>query len=190
MRSVLALVAFALAAVPATARADATDDRRALVMLRVLAYDKHLGARAGGDIRILIVHPDGDTGAAERARWTSAFTNARKLKVDGRSVVVSAHRFESATTLDRALATETAAVIVCDGLTAKLPVDQLAAVTRARHALSFTTREADVAKGLAVGLVPGKERDEIVVNVRAAAAEGVKFGAGLLQLARTVEGSP
>lgn len=185
------MLALALVALPASARADATDDRRALVMLRVLAYDKHLGSRAAGDIRIMIVYAEGDTGAAERARWTSAFTNARKLKVDGKSVVVAAHRFESATGLDRALAGGgAAAVIVCDGLTAKLPVDQIAAVTRARHALSITTREADVAKGLAVGLVPGKERDEIVVNVRAAAAEGVKFEAGLLQLARTVEGKP
>jgi len=36
--------------------------------------------------------------------------------------------------------------------------------------------------------VPGKQRDEIVVNLAAARAEGVKFDAGLLQLAREVKG--
>jgi hypothetical protein len=55
--------------------------------------------------------------------------------------------------------------------------------------LSFTTRAGEVEQGLAVGIVPGKEHDEIVVNMTAAAAEGVKFDAGLLQLARTVRGS-
>ncbi len=79
-------------------------------------------------------------------------------------------------------------MIACDGLSAKLGMGQLAALTRSHDVLSITTREADVVKGLALGVVPGKTRDEIVVNVRAAAAEGVKFDAGLLQLARTVEG--
>jgi len=63
-------------------------------------------------------------------------------------------------------------------------------VTRANKVLSFSTREREVVKGLAVGIVPGQTRDEIVVNVRAATAEGAKFDAGLLQLARSVEVAP
>jgi len=66
-------------------------------------------------------------------------------------------------------------------------VPELSAVTRANSVLSFSTRESDVVNGLAVGIIPGTPRDEIVVNVEAAAAEGVKFDAGLLQLARKVE---
>jgi len=173
------------------ARADAADDRRALVMLRVLAYDNHLGARAGDEVRIVIVFPSGDGGAAERARWTSAFANARKLKVAGRPVVVSTHKFETASVLDRALTdAHAAAVLVCEGLARTIALDDLAALTRAHKVLSFSTREPEVVKGLAVGIVPGTSRDEIVVNLRAAAAEGAKFDAGLLQLARTVEAPP
>jgi len=66
-------------------------------------------------------------------------------------------------------------------------IPELAAVTRANHVLSVSTREADVVLGLALGVVRGTSHDEIVVNPAAAAAEGVKFDAGLLQLARTVE---
>jgi hypothetical protein len=169
------------------ASADASDDRRALVMLRVLAYDNHLRDRAGDAVGVVIVYPAGDSGAAERARWTSAFANARKLKVDGRPVVVSAHRFESARSLERTLRDlHPVALLACEGLANAIAIDDLAALTRAHKVLSFSTRERDVARGLAVGIVPGTARDEIVVNQRAATAEGIKFDAGLLQLARTV----
>jgi hypothetical protein len=170
------------------ARADATDDRRALVLLRVLAYDNHLGERVGDEVRIVIVYPAGDGGAAESARWIAAFANVRKLKVDGRPVVVTAHRFETAKLLERALQDQHAAALVaCDGLTTAIAIRDLAALTRAHKALSFSTRETDVVGGIAVGVVPGAKRDELVVNLQAAAAEGARFDAGLLQLARTVE---
>lgn len=191
-RPAATLVALALAlGVVGPARADASDDRRALVMLRVLAYDNHLRERAGDEVGVVIVYPAGDSGAAERARWTSAFANVRKLKVDGRPVVVTAHKFESARTLDRALHDlHAVALIACDGLAKAIAIDELSTLTRAHKVLSFSTREREIVKGLAVGIVPGTTRDEIVVNQRAAAAEGIKFDAGLLQLARTVEAAP
>lgn len=169
--------------------ADATDDRRALVMLRVLAYDRQLAQRGGEAVRVLVVYPVGDDGAAERARWTSAFAKVHKVKVDGRAVAIVAHKFESAEKLDRVLESmHPAAILACDGLLKQISGGKLAAITRARKVMSFATREADVANGLAVGVVAGKSRDEIVVNVAAATAEGVKFDAGLLQLARSVKG--
>jgi hypothetical protein len=172
----------------ASASADGADDRRALVMLRTLAYDNHLDQRIGDEVRIVIVYPVGDDGVAERRRWTQAFANVHKLKVDGRSVIVSAHKFETAKLLGRMLADlHAAALVSCEGLGKAIAVPELAAITRANSVLSFSTRESDVVKGLAVGIVPGTPRDEIVVNVEAAAAEGVKFDAGLLQLARKVE---
>lgn len=187
----MALVGLVLAfGLAGPVRADASDDRRALVMLRVLAYDNHLRERAGDAVGVVIVYPAGDGGAAERARWTSAFASARKLKVDGRPVTVTAHRFEGPRSLDRALRElRPVALVACEGLASAIPIDELAALTRAHKVMSFSTREREVARGLAVGIVPGTARDEIVVNQRAATAEGIKFDAGLLQLARTV-GAP
>ena len=186
---VRACVLLVLAA--STVAADATDDRRALVMLRVLAYDKHLGDRVGDDITVMIAYPATDQGNLERARWTAAFGNVSGLKVGSRSVSVISHRFEDAQKLDHELATShAAALVVCDGLTRSISVQNIVAATRARKVLTLSTREAEVVKGLAVGIVPGSKKDEIVVNVTAATAEGVKFDAGLLQLARTVEDQP
>ncbi|MEO8699765.1 MAG: YfiR family protein [Kofleriaceae bacterium] len=170
------------------AMADATDDRRALAMLRVVAYDNNLVKRAGDTVTVIILYPASEAGAADSGRWTTAFSNASKLKINGKTVVVGAIRFENARNLDRSLRDRrTAALLVCPGLTAKIP--EVVALTRAHKVLSITTVESEVANGLSVGLVPGKTRDELVVNVTAATAEGVKFDAGLLQLARTV-GSP
>lgn len=172
----------------ASASADGSDDRRALVMLRVLAYDNHLDQRIGDEVRIVIVYPVGDEGVAEGRRWTQAFANIRKLKVSGRPVVVTAHKFETAKQLGRTLHDLRAAALVsCDGLGGAIAVAELAAVTRASSVLSFSTRESDVVRGLAVGIVPATTRDEIVVNLEAVGAEGVKFDAGLLQLARKVK---
>jgi YfiR/HmsC-like len=172
------------------AHADAADDRRALVMLRVLAYDRQLARRSGDEVRVIVVHPGGEAGAVERERWLAAFGKVHKVKVDGRSVAVIAHKFESVAALDKALETlRPAALLACDGLLKQIAGAKLASLTRTRKVMSFATREADIVAGLTVGVVAGKSRDEIVVNVAAATAEGVKFDAGLLQLARSIKGA-
>jgi hypothetical protein len=134
---------------------------------------------------VVVAYSTDDAGMAEGARWTAAFAKASKIKVNGRPVVVVAQRVDSAEGLARALE-RSAALVACDGLTRALAVGTIAKLTRGRHVLSISTRESDVAAGLAVAIVPGKQRDEIVVNLGAAQAEGVKFDAGLLQLAREV----
>jgi YfiR/HmsC-like len=189
-RCALALV-FAIAMLASRlAHADAADDRRALVMLRVLAYDKQLSRRSGDEVRIIVVHAGGEAGAAERERWMAAFAKVHKVKVDGRPIVVVAHKFESVAALEKAFETlHPAALLACDGLIMQITGAKLAALTRTRKVLSFSTREADVVAGLSVGVVAGKSRDEIVLNLGAAMAEGVKFDAGLLQLARSIKGA-
>jgi len=187
VRSV-ALVLLALAIAGAAALADGSPaDRRALVMLRILAYDKHLNERGHDAIKFLIVHRRDDDGAACSARWVEAFDKIKKVKIDGRSVQILVHGLDKAADLDRALKDlDPTALIACEGL----PIPDIAKLTRAHKVLSFAMREDDVVAGLSVGIVPSKDsdkpRDEIVVNPRAAAAEGVKFDAGLMQLARAV----
>ena len=169
------------------AAADGGDDRRALVMLRVLAYDKNLAKRAGEELRIVVAY----TGGEEGNRWAAAFATAKKLKVDGHTVTVVPLKVDSAEGLARALQQmHAAALLACDGLARKISIGQLATLTRSLRVLTLTTREGDVVSGLSVGIVPGSSRDEIVVNLRAVAAEGVKFDAGLLQLAREIKEKP
>jgi hypothetical protein len=78
-----------------------------------------------------------------------------------------------------------AAVIVMSDVT---DVESVVAATRGSRTLTITRSEAAVVKGFSVGLIAGRENDEIVINIEASRAEGARFGAGLLQLARLVEG--
>jgi hypothetical protein len=177
MLVVLALVGVARAEPTPEAKATA---RQVLIALRVLSYDKTLAERHAGDtVTIAVVSSRSAEGRAERDRWAAGFALLPKVRVTGRPVRVI--------TLDvDQLAQQTPAAII---VTSELD-GELAAVVRfarTRQLLTFSRREPAVRAGIAVGLIEGKERDEIVINLESARASGTRFGAGLLQLARLVE---
>ncbi|MEJ7602954.1 MAG: YfiR family protein [Kofleriaceae bacterium] len=164
--------------------------RQVLIALRVLAYDKSLATRRPGDgVTIMIVSRSTASSRRERERWEAGFSLLPKIKVGGRLVRVLGLDFQSeqafAATVAKYLP---AAVIVVSDIAAELPA--IRKVSRARDMLTLSQREQAVRDGLAVGLVAGAERAEIVINVEAAREEGVRFGAGLLQLARLVDEVP
>ena len=167
----------------AQAQEDA-DRRRALVLLRVLAYDRHLKARAGDKATILVVSNDKQT-VDERDRWLVSLAAARKIKVAGLAIVTRTHDYVDETTFNNVVREmRPAAIVVCGGLGPRLPAIRKAA--RTFKAMTFTTRAAEVEAGFAAGIISGERRDTIVVNVAAAQAEGVQFEAGLLQIAQRV----
>lgn len=161
--------------------------RQALIVLRVLAYDKELVTRAPGDtVTVLVVSGATAADRADRMRWTAGFGLLPKVKVGGRGIRVRSVDYGSASAFAAALAEHRpAAVIVGEGIASATV--ELRRATRAARALTFSVREPDVRAGLAIGLVPARERDEIVINLEAARAEGAKLSAGLLQLARLVD---
>ena len=162
--------------------------RLGLIALRVLAYDKNLAARAsGGEVTIVVVSGSTPAARRERERWVAGFALMPKVKVGGRAVRIHAVDFESEQAFDElAAAQRPAAVIALPDLGAELPA--VRRVARARKALTFARHEGAVREGIAVGLIASDDKDEIVINLGAARAEGVRFDAGLLQLARLVEG--
>jgi hypothetical protein len=162
--------------------------RQVLITLRILAYDKALAERHPGDaVTIAIVSGSSAAGRAERERWQAGFALVPKVKVGGRMVRVIAFDYGSRAAFDAALAKHApAAVIVAHDLEAFADIRK---VTRARHTLSIAGHRA-LRAGLSVAVVPREERDEILINLEASRAEGVRFAAGLLQLAKIIEDSP
>jgi hypothetical protein len=161
--------------------------RKALIVLRVLAYDRALASRApGNEITVLIVNAPTAAGRADRDRWLSGFALIPNVKAGGRRVRAQSVELEAATTLDATIAKlRPALVIVGSGLAQDVPA--LQGITRKRRVLSFSMSERDVRAGLAVGLAETEDGDEIVINLEGARAEGAKFSAGLLELARLVD---
>ena len=196
MRGILT-IACALALCTTTVRAEPADPqakaaaRQVLIALRVLAYDKALAERtSGGVVTIVVVSSGRAASREERARWLAGFALLPHVKVGGRSVRVVALDLGSEAALDAQLAKHgPALMIVASDLGAA--TDGLRKLARARKIITLSRREDAVRGGLAIGLISGHERDEIVINLEASRAQGARFGAGLLQLARLVEeGSP
>ena len=180
------LLAGRAAAEPSVAEAkDAA--RQVLIALRVLAYDKTLVERHRGEVvTVAVVAAATDASRAERARWQAGFALLPKVRVGGRAVRVVAIDYGSRRAFEAALARHApAAVIVAAGREAS--IDDVRDVARARKVLTIARSEAAVRAGLAVAIVPGRERDEILINIEASRQEGARFGAGLLQLAKLVE---
>lgn len=163
--------------------------RQMLIAVRVLSYDKSLADRVQDPVvTIALVSSATPDGRRVRSRFAAAFALMPKLKVGGKPVRVVAFDIATRKTLEPVLvARGPSMMIVVDDLG-----DQLAVVSdigRARDILTVSLHEADVERGISVGVVQAGERNEILINIEAARAEGVRFGAGLLQLARIVDGS-
>lgn len=183
--AVLLLVASSARAEPTEVEAKASA-RQVLIALRILSYDKALADRSEGPVTIAVV--SSTAGRPERDRWQAGFLRVPKVKVGGRSVRFVAIDYTTRKAFGEALAKHaTYAVIVTGDLDGK--VSEIRAETRMRQAVSFGSERA-LRGGLSVALVPRQERDEILINLEGSRAEGARFGAGLLQLAKIVEDAP
>jgi hypothetical protein len=182
----LALFAQLAHAAPTEAEAKAAG-RQALIALRILAYDKQLAERSPGTtVTIALVSSPTTEGRAMRERFVAGFAMMPKAKVGGRSIRIVSFEAGTEKAITSSLSTSSpSVVIVVDDVGDKLT--PLRNATRNRDVLTISLRESDVARGLSVGIVAARERDQIVINLEASRAEGVRFGAGLLQLARLVD---
>lgn len=184
----LSILCFARLAHAAPTEAEAkAAGRQALIALRIVAYDKQLAERSPGtSVTIALVSSPTPEGRAMRERFAAGFALMPKAKVGGRALKIVAFDAGGEKATVAALVAKTpSVVIVVDDIGANLAA--LRAAARARHVLTISLRESDVARGLSVGIVAARERDQIVINLEASRAEGVRFGAGLLQLARLVD---
>ena len=171
-----------------TASAGATPipaDKQALILLRSLAYDRNLPARAGDAVRIAALYRAGDAASeAAASDLVAAISKASPVSVAGRPVRVVSLPY-NADTLERDLGdAPTAALYLCGGLGGV--AGPVMATTRKLAILSFTSEEEMVRGGLSIGLVRRGERAAILVNLVAARAEGADLSAELLRLAEVV----
>jgi len=189
LRRLLAiLLALALCVPDAPAAQGLSARQRALVLLRVLAYDRNLRARAGAEVRVAVVFRPGHAGSErERDELLAAFA-----ELDARAVVaglpvraVAVPFAEGADLAARLAAPRAAALYACAGLEDRSP--DIASVARERRLLTATGSRGPVEQGLAVALVDRGERAGLVVNARAAADQGADFDSALLSVAERVE---
>jgi hypothetical protein len=153
--------------------------QQALVILRTLAYDRNLKARAGAKVTVALLTGDVPCAAVKSALEESG----RELSVSGLPV-----RVISVAWGDGAAATLAAekpvAVYVCPGLDAA--VATITGYTRQNRVLSFSGSPEDVDNGVAIGVIGRGDKAAVLVNLAAARAEGAQLDSALLRVAEVI----
>lgn len=180
--AVFAAVA-ALALVPRTARPDPLSAKnQALLVVKVLGFDKDLERRATGSAVIAVAAAPGDVrGEARRdaivaeLKLLSREARARGLAIEARPV-----SWGQADGLARA-----AAVVVVGSLAEK--ADEVVKLTRAKQVLSIGEDASAVERGLAVAVFARAQKAVIAASLLTARQEGVTFESAFLRTAELVE---
>lgn len=183
-RAVILVLLAALTAEPVARAADRFDmdpARQALLLLRALAYDRQLKARAGTAVSILLVEGQ-DADAACRELGHELEVLARTFTVVGLPVRVRMEIVSDASALDARLTAESVSVLfVCDG--SRLEAAAVTSVARRLQVRTATSTSSRVYAGIGLGIVTRGTRLSVLVNLPAARAEGADFDASLLAVA-------
>jgi YfiR/HmsC-like len=160
--------------------------RQVLILMRALAYDGNLKARAGGTINIAILQRKGNAASETMARSIGkAFGALESTQVSGLPIVISRMNYTGEEALKRAIAgAGIDLVYVCEGLDAD--IDAIGRITRQMKVLSVGGKQELVEKGLSIGVFQIESKCTILLNLPASRQEGVSFAADLLRLAKVI----
>ena len=190
-RAIPALLAAALAAgaaAPAAARGEDLAPRsRALLALRVLAYDRNVRQRAGAAVTVVILARPGDRASEERCEGLrQAFEEvAHDVVVAGLPVRAEVLPYRDPAGLDGKLEGLRPALVYLDAALAGA-VDEILHVTRRRGALTADGSKAMAEAGVAIGIVPRGPRAGVIVNLASARREGAELDPALLAVAEVL----
>jgi len=184
VRRVLAALLVASLAAPAARAAEVTPRQRALLLLRVLVYDRTLAQRAGGEVTVgLLYRPGHPESELERRALLDAYQSlAGQVTAGGRAVRAVELPYAGAADLEARLgALRPAAIFACAGLDDAAA--EVAAAARRARVLAFAGTRAAVAAGVPVGLIDRGERAGVLLDPAAAAAAGADLDSALLSVA-------
>jgi hypothetical protein len=168
---------------PRKVQAATPTQRKAAVLARALSYERTLAERAGSTVDIMMVHAGG-AGLDEAQGWTSAFGSLSAVKVAGKKLAT--HTAVIGPEMTGALASGEIDVIITCGDIAAVLVEEVGSVTARNKVLSVGTRRSQVEQALTFGVVEEGGKLQMLVNLRAAKREGVRFSSKLLKLAEVI----
>lgn len=162
--------------------------QKALLLLRVLAYDRNLKKRSQKEVRIAVVFRPRDA-ASERERdlMVRALNEVvGKVMVAGLRVRVTAVACDGMQAFSAAVdELRPAAMFVGVGLDGE--VSEVARVARERSALTFSGAREHLGRGVAVALLDRGEKAAVAINLGAALSQGADLDSALLYVAERVD---
>jgi hypothetical protein len=174
---------------PATAAAEELPSRaQALLLLRVLAYDRNLTQRARAGVIVAVLFKPGDKGSEEhRAALQVAFESvSRDVVVAGLPVRVEAVPYHDAADFEARLDALKPSLAYVDPILARA-VPDIVQVTRRRGVLTADGSRVMVEAGLAIGVVAQAGRAGLIVNLKASRLEGADLDAALLAVCDVIK---
>ena len=161
-------------------------EMQAVIVVKMLGYDRALRARAGASIEIGVVYdPQHEESTRVHAQVLAAFKKLESKTVRGTGVTAEAHAFSGAGHLrEWVTASGIDVIYVAPGLARELP--SIRAMCRERKIASVTSVRALVEGGVAVGVVVAGRNPRLLVNLAAARESGMDLDAKLLHLSELV----
>jgi hypothetical protein len=179
-------VSVSMVAPPARADDSVPVARQVVILMRALAYDGNLKKRAGETVNIAILRKRGHAASENTADvMAKAFGALEVSQVSGLPIVVSRLTYTGEEGLKKAVTgSGIDFVYVCEGLDTDL--DAIQRVTRQLKVMSVGSSQAQVEKGLTIGVLQIQDKCTILLNLSASRLEGISFAADLLRLAKVI----
>jgi len=185
VRRALAILCLLLAGPVQGQDAELPARTQALLLLRVLGYDRGLARQAGDLVVVAVAWRTGDESRRDEA-LDALREAAAQFRVAGKPVRAVPIRWEAAGFAERLRGSGASAVLVVGGLAGQAA--ELARPLQEARLLSATTSRAAVESGLAIGLLLRGARAGVLVNVAAARAAGADLDATLFTVAEALDG--
>ncbi len=167
------------------AAADLPAANQAVLVLRILSFDRNIADRAGKEVTIAVLAKPGSGESVQAAVAQALSDAASRTTVSGLPVKVVKLSWGGAARLDSDLtAAHAAALYVGPDLDDAL--SSLSHVTQKRRVLTFSEGDGYVNSGVSIALVRRDNRVGIVVNLPGARAEGADLDSALLRIAEVV----
>jgi hypothetical protein len=159
---------------------------QALLLLRVLSYDRNLKARSGAEVTVVVAYREGAPRSEQEREMAAALEEAaRSFTVSGLKARVVTVPWRGAAALGAELkATGAAALYVGESLSGETA--GISAAARDRSALTFAPLREMVEGGLALGLLNADDRARLLVNLAASRDEGADLDSVFLGIAEVI----
>ncbi len=160
------------------------------VLLKVLTFDRRIADVRGENLVVGVLYQSGfRLSSTVKDRVMDALSSAGPSGPANRRLSAVAVDADGKESLETALARLGVRVLYVTPMRA-FDLPSLVAATRRNRTLTLTGVPEYVEAGLSIGLDLRQDRPRILVNLRAARAEGADLAAPLLGLATVVEGRP
>jgi hypothetical protein len=187
IHAVMLLLVLLITGTMAQAADDLLPSKQAALLLRVLPYDQNFPVRAPQAVTVAVIHREGNVISETYGLDMNAALRdlARGTQLRGLPVRVISIGYSSSEALAAALARQkVSALYVCPGLEDVL--DSISDLTRKHKILSFSGRETEVRDRMSIGLLRRGVRPALIINLRAAQAEGADLNPDLLALSEVL----